>query len=60
MNLRKEAKGRECMIRLPGVCCGNTETTVLCHFRMVGISGAGLKSPDLLRRVGLLYLSYGL
>lgn len=53
MNLRKLAKGKECQIRIPGVCCGDKDTVVLCHFRMAGISGAGLKSPDLLRRMGL-------
>lgn len=52
-DLRKLAKGRECMIRIPDVCCGDPATTVLCHFRMAGISGAGLKSPDLLWRMGL-------
>lgn len=48
MNLRKEAKGRECMIRIPGVCNGNPETTVLAHYRLAGISGMGMKSPDLI------------
>lgn len=28
-NLRKEAKGRECQVRLPGICNGNNETVVL-------------------------------
>ena len=41
--LRREAIDRECQIRLPGCegapCC-------LCHFRMSGISGMGMKSPD--------------
>ena len=46
MNLREEARGRECQIRLPHVCNGNPETTVLAHFRMIGLSGIGLKSPD--------------
>lgn len=40
------ARGRECTIRLEGVCNGNPETTVLAHFRMLGISGIGIKSPD--------------
>ena len=44
-DLRKLAKGRECQIRLP-VCNGNPETTVLCHYRLIGISGIGMKSPD--------------
>ena len=47
-DLRKAAKGRECMIRIPDVCCGDPATTVLCHFRMAGISGMGLKSSDVL------------
>ena len=46
-DLRKEARGRPCMIR-SDVCSGDTEQTVLAHFRMVGISGMGMKSPDLL------------
>ena len=45
MNLRKEARDRECQVRLPG-CNGDTSTTVLAHFRLSGISGLGLKSPD--------------
>lgn len=47
MNLRDEARGRTCQIRAAG-CVGGTETTVLAHLRMVGISAAGMKSPDLL------------
>lgn len=48
MNLRKLAKGQPCMIRVPHVCNGNPETTVLCHLRMAGISGMGLKANDFL------------
>lgn len=33
-NLRKEARGRECQIRIPGVCNGNPETVVLTHYRL--------------------------
>ncbi len=47
MNLRNEARGRDCQIRLPGVCCHNPETVVLAHYRMAGLSGMGMKSPDL-------------
>ena len=32
-DLRKLAKGQECMLRLPGVCNHNPETTVLAHIR---------------------------
>ena len=46
MNLRAEARDRPCMIRLPGICCGDPETTVLAHYRLAGISGMGMKSPD--------------
>ncbi|WP_130835538.1 DUF1364 domain-containing protein [[Erwinia] mediterraneensis] len=46
-NLRKEARGRECQVRLPGVCNGNPETVVLAHYRMVGICGTGMKPDDL-------------
>lgn len=46
MNLRKEAEGRECQIRIAGVCNHNSKTVVLCHFRLIDISGLGLKSPD--------------
>ena len=42
--LRKAARGQECQLRIPGVCCGDTETTVLCH---VGGAGTGTKSHDL-------------
>ena len=48
MSLRKEAKGRGCMVRLPRICNFNSETVVLAHIRVVGVSGMGMKSPDLL------------
>lgn len=43
MNLRREAIDRECQIRLPGC---QTAPCCLCHFRLIGISGMGMKSPD--------------
>ncbi len=49
MNLRKEAKGKECQIRIPGVCNKNRETVVLAHLnnkRLFGV-GVGQKVPDL-------------
>lgn len=52
MNLRDYAKGKPCMIRIPGWCNHEPETTVLCHYRTVGISGMGVKSPDLLAAFG--------
>ena len=43
---RKAAKDKPCMIRIPGVCNGNPETTVLCHYRLGNYNGAGLKPDD--------------
>jgi hypothetical protein len=48
MSLRKEARGRGCTVRIPGVCNFNSETVVLAHIRLAGVSGMGMKSPDLL------------
>jgi len=39
------ARGRECQIRIPGVCNGNPETTVLCHPDGAGV---GRKHHDML------------
>lgn len=45
--IRKSARGEECLIRLPGVCNGQTDTTVLCHDnRLKSGKGMGLKAPD--------------
>ncbi|OCG68463.1 hypothetical protein A9G41_08310 [Gilliamella sp. Nev5-1] len=44
--LTKEARGRECTVRLP--CCNhNPETTVLAHYRLAGTCGVGIKPNDL-------------
>jgi len=48
MKLRKAARGRECMVRLPSVCNHDPETTVLAHVRLAGVSGMGMKADDLL------------
>lgn len=47
-DLRKIARDKPCMVRIPGVCNGDSATTVLAHLRMAGITGTGLKAPDLL------------
>lgn len=47
--LRKSARGRECQIRIPGVCNFNPETTVLCHLNGAGM---GMKHPDLFGAFG--------
>ena len=46
-NLRERARGQRCQVRLPGIC-GTYETVVLAHYRMAGISGMGIKPPDVL------------
>jgi len=43
---RKAAMGMPCMVRIPGVCNGNPETTVLAHYRLTGYCGVGLKPDD--------------
>lgn len=52
MNLRKFAERKPCMIRVPSVCSFDPDKTVLCHVRMSGVSGMGLKAPDLLAAFG--------
>lgn len=47
-NLRNEARGRECQVRIYGICNHNPETTVLAHYRMAGLCGTGMKPDDLL------------
>lgn len=46
MNLRELARGKGCMVRVPGVCNSDPETTVLAHVRMIGVSAMSMKSPD--------------
>lgn len=45
-NLKKEARGRECQIRMPGICCRDTDTVVLAHYRMPGLAGMAKKPFD--------------
>ena len=41
------ARGRECLLRIPGVCNYNPETTVACHSNQSKHGkGAGLKASD--------------
>jgi hypothetical protein len=44
-NLRELARGRQCQVRIPGVCNHDPATTVLAH--LPG-GGMGRKQPDLL------------
>lgn len=46
--LTKAARDRECQVRIPGICNGNPETTVLAHYRLAGTCGVGMKPHDLL------------
>ena len=47
--LRRLASGRDCQIRVDGVCNGDSNTVVLCH--LPG-GGMGTKSDDLLAAYG--------
>jgi hypothetical protein len=47
-DLRKQARGRECQVRYPGLCSFDTETVVLAHIRMAGITGGAQKAPDIM------------
>ena len=40
--IREAARGQRCTVRLPGVCCHDSETTVLAHFSYAS-SGMGIK-----------------
>jgi hypothetical protein len=44
-NLRNEAQYHQCTLRLDGC---NTEPCCLAHYRVIGVSGMGMKSPDLI------------
>ena len=48
INLRKEAEGRECQVRMIGGCNRDDMTVVLAHLRMAGITGVAQKAPDIL------------
>lgn len=49
-NLRKDAEGKFCLIRVPGACA--SQPVCLCHVRLIGISGMGHKATDLLGAFG--------
>jgi len=48
-NLRNEARGRDCQIRLPGICCFDPETSVLAHLNGAGM---GMKHNDIHAAIG--------
>ncbi|WP_241609681.1 DUF1364 domain-containing protein [Rosenbergiella australiborealis] len=49
--LRLAARGRECQVRIPGVCSHNPETSILAHVRIAGLCGTGIKPPDLIATI---------
>lgn len=51
MNLRADAAGKPCTIRVPGVCNFDPSTSVLAHVRIAGITGGGQKAPDILAAI---------
>ena len=44
--LTESARGQECHVRIPGVCNGDPETTVLAHLKPTGHGTMGGKPPD--------------
>lgn len=46
--IRKSAQGKECLVRLPGICNHDPETTVAAHIRIAGTCGMSIKPSDLL------------
>lgn len=44
---RDMARGQDCMLRIPGVCCGDPQTTVLAHSNQaLHGKGMSLKASD--------------
>lgn len=44
---RRAARGRDCTLKIPGICNRDPATTVLCHSnRLADGKGMGLKAPD--------------
>lgn len=46
--IRKSAKHKDCLVRLPMVCNFNPETVIAAHIRIAGLSGMGCKPSDIL------------
>lgn len=47
VDLRKQARGRECTVRIPGICSFDPETSVLAHYRLAGTCGTACKPDDI-------------
>lgn len=51
--LTETARNAPCLIRVPGICNYNPETTVACHYRSVSMgAGVGIKPSDILSAHG--------
>lgn len=48
VNLRNYAKGKPCLVRVPGICNHDPAKVVLAHVRLTGITGGSQKAPDAL------------
>ena len=46
--IRKSARGKQCLVRIPGVCNFNESTVIAAHLRIAGTCGVGMKQIDLL------------
>lgn len=46
--IRDSARGEECQVRIPMVCCHDPETTILAHGAGSDIKGIGQKTDDLI------------
>lgn len=44
--LQRAAEGQDCKLRITGVCSHDPAKVVLCHVRMAGFCGTGMKSND--------------
>lgn len=44
----ESARGKDCQLRLPGVCSHNPETVIAAHIRIAGTCGTGIKPSNLL------------
>ncbi len=50
-DLRKSSAWSGMPSKNPGVCNGNSETSVLAHIRLAGLCGTGIKPPDLIATI---------
>lgn len=44
VDFKAEARGRPCMVQIPGICCNDPETTVLAH---LNVQGLNVKAHDI-------------